>query len=157
MYVCQSFSWLTSFLKLGLYWDISSSGWDIFLIFMDTFLGCWHICYKWFWISCMSVSLAVCLIPYQNQIKGYIQFWMRYLFGIFWRHSWDVGTLVPSIYDFFLRYSQDVGTLATNDSEFHVCLSVCLFAYFFTKIRQRDISSSEWDISLDFYGDIPKM
>ena len=35
-------------------------------------------------------------------------------------------TTVPSL----------VCTLATNDSEFHVCLSVCLFADFLTKIRQ---------------------
>ena len=54
----------------------------------------------------------------------YLKFWMRY------------------ISDFSLRYSWDVGTLTTNDSEFHACLSVCLFAYFLTKIRQRDISGS---------------
>ena len=59
--------------------------------------------------------------------------------------------------DFFWRYSWDVGTLATNDSEFHVCLSVCLFAYFLTKIRQRHISGSGWDIFLKFFGDIPEM
>ena len=59
--------------------------------------------------------------------------------------------------DFFWRYSWDVGTLATNDSEFHVCLSVCLFAYFLTKIRQRHISGSGWDIFLKFFGDIPGM
>ena len=33
-------------------------------------------------------------------------------------------------------YSLDVGTFATNDSEFHVRQSVCLFAYFLTKISQ---------------------
>ena len=64
---------------------------------------------------------------------------MRYLSEIFWRHSWDVRTLFP------------------NESEFHVCLSVCLFAYFLTKIRQRHISGSGWDICLKFFGDIPEI
>merc|ERR1711954_338505 len=49
---------------------------------------------------------------------GYLQFWLRYLSEIFWRHSWDVGPLFP------------------NNSEFLVCLSVRLFAYFCTEIRQ---------------------
>ena len=31
LYVCQSVSWLTSFLQLHKYKDISSSGWDMFL------------------------------------------------------------------------------------------------------------------------------
>ena len=34
--------------------------------FLEIFLGCCYICYKWFWISCMSVSLLVCLLPYWN-------------------------------------------------------------------------------------------
>ena len=37
------------------------------------------------------------------------------------------------------------------------CMSVSLFAYFLTKIRQRDISGSGWDIFLEFFGDIPEM
>ena len=41
---------------------------------------------------------------------------MRYLSDFFWRRSWDVATLFP------------------NNSEFHVCLSVCLCAYFLTKL-----------------------
>ena len=55
-----------------------------------------------------------------------------------WRHSWKVGTLFP------------------NNSEFNVCLSVCYFAYFLTKIRQRYISWSGWDIFLEFFEDIPE-
>ena len=43
---------------------------------------------------------------------------MRYLSEIFWRHSWGLGTLFP------------------NNSEFLVCFSVCLFAYFYTEIIQ---------------------
>ena len=93
LYVCQSVGWLTSLLKLYKYRDISSSGWDIFLNFFEISPGCWYTSYKWFWISCMSVSLFVCLLPYWNKTKGYLQFWRRYLSGIFWRPSWGVGTL----------------------------------------------------------------
>ena len=64
---------------------------------------------------------------------------MRYISHFSWRYSWDVSTLTR------------------NDSEFHVCLSICLFAYFLTKIRQRDISGSGWDIFLEFFGGIPDM
>ena len=32
-----------------------------------------------------------------------------------------------------------------------------MFAYFLTKIIQRDVSSSELDIFPDFLGDIPEM
>ena len=90
-------------------------------------------------ISCMSVSLFVCLLLYQNYTKPYLRFCMRYLSEIFWRHSWDAGTLFP------------------KNSKFLVCLSVCLFAYFLTKFRQGDISSSGWDIFLKFFGDISGM
>ena len=79
----------------------------------------------------MSVSLFVCPVPYQNSTKWYLQFWIRYPTKFFWRYSWDVGTLVQ------------------NNFEFYVCLSVHLFAYFLAKIRQRDISSSGWDIFMD--------
>ena len=48
----------------------------------------------------------------------YLQFWIRYLSENFWRHYWDVGTLVP------------------NNSDFFVCLSVCYLAYFLTEIIQ---------------------
>ena len=57
LYVCQSVSLITSFLKLDKYKYISSSGWDIFLNFLETLLRCWYTSSKLFWISCMSVSL----------------------------------------------------------------------------------------------------
>ena len=73
LYVCQSVSLLTSLRKSDKYMDISSSGSDIFLIFLI---------YVWdagtlatndseFYV-CMSVRLL-----------AYIRFWMRYLSGIF--------------------------------------------------------------------------
>ena len=56
----------------------------------------------------MSVSLLVGLLPYlKGKILGYLQFLMRYLSENFWRHSWDVFTLV------------------SKNSEFFVCQSVC--------------------------------
>ena len=69
LYVCQSISLLTSLLKLDIYRDIFCSGWDIFLIFLDTFLGCFYSISKYLWISCLSVSLSVGLLPYWNQAK----------------------------------------------------------------------------------------
>ena len=47
------------------------------------------------------VSLSVCWLAYFlteiMSIEGYLQFWMRYLSGIFWRH---VVTMVPNNSDF---------------------------------------------------------
>ena len=40
LYVCQSVSWLTSLLKLHKYSNISTSGRDMFLKFLEAFLGC---------------------------------------------------------------------------------------------------------------------
>merc|ERR1711954_607792 len=58
-------------------------------------------------------------MPINNwQLALYLQFWKKYLSQIFWRHSWDVGTLIP------------------NNFEIVVCLSVCYLAYFLTEIRQ---------------------
>merc|ERR1711954_485153 len=51
---------------------------------------------------CVSVCVCVCVCLSEN----------------FWRHYWDVGTLVP------------------NNSDFFVCLSVCYLAYFLTEIIQ---------------------
>ena len=69
-------------------------------------------------LICLSVCQLAKFPTEIRQMLGYLQFWMRYLSEIFWRHSWDAGTLFP------------------NNSEFLVCLSVRLFAYFRTEIRQ---------------------
>ena len=66
LYVCQSISWLTSLLKWGQYRDISSSEWEIFLKFLETFLGCLYTNSKYLWYFCMSVSLLVGLLPHRN-------------------------------------------------------------------------------------------
>ena len=57
--------------------------------------------------ACLSVCYLAHFLTEITQILRYLQFWIRYLSEIFWRHSWDVCTLVP------------------NNSEFLVCLSVC--------------------------------
>ena len=62
LYVCQSVSWLTSLLKLSYYGDISSSEWDIFLKFLETFPGYFWTISKIFCIFCMSVSLSLRLL-----------------------------------------------------------------------------------------------
>ena len=87
----------------------------------------------------MSVSPLVCLLPFWSWTKVYLKIWMRYLSGIFWRHSWDIGTPVP------------------NNSDFFVSLSVCLLAYLLTEIWQMGYLQSVRDIFLNFFGDIPGM
>ena len=87
-----------------------------------------YVCqYVWLLISLSNLDKGIS--PVLDEISSWN----------FWTHSWDVGTL-------FL-----------NNSEFYACLSVCLFSYFLTKIRQRKISSSGWDISLELFGDIPEV
>jgi len=51
--------------------------------FLETFLGCWYTIFKSFWISCMSLSLLVGLLPYWkyinigiSQVLDEIYFWI---------------------------------------------------------------------------------
>ena len=135
MYVCQSVSWLTFLLKLDKYRDISSSGWDIFLKFFggipEMFLQFFKILTNFMYV-CQSVS------------------WLKYLLKL--GQYRDISCSGWDFFQIFCRYFWDIGTLATKDSEFHVCLSVFLFADFLTKIRQRDIYGSgnfwrhSWDV-----------
>ena len=52
----------------------------------------------------MSVSLVVDILPYR-QIQVYLELWMIYLFEFLWKHSWDVGTLVPNEFEFLTLIS----------------------------------------------------
>ena len=65
LYVCQSVSWLTSLLKLGLYRDISCSRWDIFLKFFrgipKIFLDFFQIIQNFLYV-CQSVSWLTSLL-----------------------------------------------------------------------------------------------
>ena len=76
---------------------------------------------------CHSVSWLTSLLKL-NKFRDILGSWRAICLKSVWRHSGDVN-----IY-------------ATNDSECHVCMAVCLFAYFFTKISQRHISGSGRDI-----------
>ena len=71
LYVCQSVSWLPYLRKLCQERDISSSGWYIFLKFLETFPGYFWTIFKFFLISCMSVSLSLSLLYFfQLVISG---------------------------------------------------------------------------------------
>ena len=67
-----------------------------------------------FFYVCQSVSWRTSFLKLR-QIYGYLQFLMRDLSDFFWKHSWDFVKLV------------------TNFSEFPLCLSGCLLAYFLTE------------------------
>ena len=85
---------------------------------------------------CQSVSLAYFLTEIRL-IKGYLQFWMRYLSEILQTRFQDISGL-------FLNYS-----------EFLVCLSVYQLAYFLTEIMSIKRYLQFWMRYLpDFFGDI---
>ena len=140
--VCLSVCSLSHFLtKIRLSLDISSSRWAIFFKFSGDIPWMFLHLFKKFQISCMSVSLFIASLPYWYYVNsGYLQFWMSQLSQIFWRHSWDVSTLVP------------------NNIRFLVCLLVCSLPHFLTKITlSLDISSSRWAIFFKFSVGIPGM
>ena len=135
LYVCQSVSWLTSLLKLDKYRHISSSGWDIFLNcfgdipgmlvhYIQIILNILYVRQSVGWLTSLLE-----LYKYRDTSSSGWEIFLKFL----WIHSWDVGTLFP------------------NNPEFNVCLSVCLFAYFLTKIRQRYISWSGLEIFSEFF------
>ena len=66
---------------------------------------------------CQSVSWLTSLLKL-DKYKDISPVLDQISFQIFWRHSLDAVTLYP------------------NNLEFPVCLSVCLFAYFLTEIKQ---------------------
>ena len=99
---CISVSLLFGSLSYRNYTDIRISPdldkisfWNI----LETFFGFLNFSSKKFGISCISVRLLV------DSILGYIQFWMRYLSEIFWRHPRVDCTLVPSNSKFFVWLS----------------------------------------------------
>ena len=118
LYVCQSVSWLIPLLKLGQYRYISSTGWYIFLNFFGDIPGI-LVHYLNMILNFIYSCQSVCLLTSLPKLdKGIYPVLDEIFFWKFWRCSWDVGTLLP------------------HNSEFLVCLSVCLFAYFFTQTTQ---------------------
>ena len=125
-------------MKLYKYRDISTSGSDIFLQFLETFMVCWHTNSKWFWISCMSVNLLVDLPPYGNHTNIGITPLLDEIF--FWNF---LGHIYVSLLNSLLKLNKyldissselHVGTLVPNNSEFLVYLSVFHLSYFFPEI-----------------------
>ena len=89
-------------------------------------------------LVCLSVCQLAYFLTVIRQVKGYLQFWVRYLYEILWRHSQDVSTLVSNIFKFL------------------VCLSVCQLAYLLTEIRHEQgyLQFFVTDLS-DLFGNIP--
>ena len=94
LYVSQSVSWLNSLLKLNKSRDISSSGWDFFLIFFGDIPGMlvhyFQIILNFFYV-CHSVGWLTSLL----KIDKY-----RYI----WSSGWDI----------FLKYFRDIPGTFTN-------------------------------------------
>ena len=88
-FVCQCVS------RLLPYWNYTKMGLSLLLDeihfwkFWETLVGCLHTNSKYFWISCMSVSLLVCYFLTEiRQIWRYLHFWMRYISAIFLDIPW---------------------------------------------------------------------
>ena len=108
---------------------------------MDTFLGCWYtISNKSEFLVCLSVCLFAYFHTEITQMQGYLQFWMRYLSGIFWD--------LPEVL---------VHCIQKNQISFYVCQSGSWHTSLMKSDKFRDIASSGWDIFLNLYGHIPGM
>ena len=86
--------------------------WDVFTLVSK--YSEFHVCLSVRWFAYFLTEII--------KIQGYLQFWERYLSEIFWKHSWDVGTLIP------------------NNSEILVYMSVCYLAYILTEITHIQIT-----------------
>ena len=71
-------------------------------------------------VVCLSVCQLAYFLTEIRQIKGYLQFWMKYLSEIFWRHFWYVGRPIPN----------NSEILATFCHFCHFCHLLPLFASF---------------------------
>ena len=91
-------------------------------------------------LVCLSVCQLAYFLTEIIKIQGYLRFWKRYLSEISWRHSWDVCTLFK-----------------TNQNFLYVCVSVRWLTSLLKLDKYKDISRSEIDISLNFFGDNPRM
>ena len=84
-------------------------------------------------LSCLSVCYLAQFLTENKLIQVYLQFWMRYLSEISWRHS------------------QNVFTMNLNKYEFFVCLSVCQLAQFLTEIMSIQGQLQFWNRYLSEY------
>ena len=139
LYVCQSVSWLTSLLKLDKYRDISSSGWDIFPKFFGDIPGMlvhqFQIIPNFLYV-CQSVS------------------WLTHLLKL--DKYRDISS---SAWDIFLNFFGDISGMLVHYFQIilnflYVCQSVSWLTSLLKLDKYKDISSSGWDIFLNFFGDI---
>ena len=90
--------------------------WNVCRLFLNT--------YKF--LVCLSVCQLAHFLTEIRHIKGYLQFWMRYLSEIFWTQSWYIYTPFLNIYKLF------------------VCLSFHQLAYLLTEFRPIKVYRLSW-------------
>ena len=112
LFVCQSFSLLTSLLKLDKYRDISGLEWDIFLKFFgdipEMFVHHFQIILNFLYV-CQSVSWCTSLLKLDKCRDISSSGWV--IFINFFVNIWDVGTLVGNESEFCMAVSLLVGIL----------------------------------------------
>ena len=143
MHVCQSISWLIYMMKLGQYRDISCPGWDIFLKLFGNIPG---IFLHYFKIN------ANCFYAFQSVS------WLTSL------HILDkCRHIFCSVWYIFLKYVWHISGMFV-DYFFHIIWN---FLYAFQSVswltsilklgKYKDISSSDGDVILEVFGNIPGM
>ena len=116
--------------------DNSSFGWYILLIFLGDILGIFIHNIQIILFFCMSVSLLFCSLSYWTYINIEISPVLdEKAFWNFWRHSWDVGTLVPNKSNFCMSVSLLIGILPywnTANAGISLVLDWIYFSIFLT-------------------------
>ena len=142
LYVCQSVSWLTSLLKLDKCRFISCSWWDIFMNFFGDnpwmFLHNFPMIEKCLYV-CQSVSWLTSLLKLDKCRDISCSGW-----DIFLNFFWDIPWM-------FLHHFPMI------KKGLYVCQSVSWLTSLLKLDKYRGISSSGWNIFLNFFGDIPGM
>ena len=141
LFVCQSVSWLTYILKLGQYRDIllymrylkeffERHSWEVYTLLPNN---------KIFLYVCQSISSHT----YMLKLGQY-----RDISCSRWYNIQNFFLDIPHI---FLHYFQ------INTNCLYVCQSVRWLTSLLKLDKCRGIPCSEWDISLKFFWDIPRM
>ena len=140
--VCKVVYFLTDIRQIYRYF-LFCSGWDIFLIFFETFLRCFYTILKFLQISCMSVSPLVGLLTCLLKLGQYRDISCS---------GWDIcQKFLGDIPGFFLHYFQK------NANCLYVCQSVGWLTSLQLLDEYRHIFCPDWDIFLNFFWDISGM
>ena len=83
---------------------------------------------------CLSVYQLAYSLTEIRQIYGYLKFWMRYLYDFFW----DISGMLVHYFQIYLNF-------------LYVSQSVSWLTSLLILDKYRDISSSGWDIFLNFF------